>query len=241
MATGGPPAAPRRRRPSSRFFRRALTLPDPESFPFRQYTPAGTGSLAETEARIRAALAATDFEPVTIAPSVDGGPAPARSWIVMERNFGRGPAGLRKRAAILGLLVCGVILGVVDAYLFKNAEFGIPWVLSTAVAASVLYVAFGRAYESDLVAVRLRPARPAASGVEPAPPRPASIVWLGARVRSEIFSGTAPHTREAVEVAGELSALQSLRDAANAYGTAEPASARIGSEIRAATAANAKP
>ncbi|HXW67214.1 MAG TPA: hypothetical protein VEL82_05005 [Thermoplasmata archaeon] len=211
---GGRPGTARRPTPRpSRFFRRPLYVADPASFPYRQTIRLALAPGASVEARVRSVFAADGFENLALVAPDGGFPPTLGAPVAGERNFRRGPASRRKRVAIVGIFGCGLALGVLDALLFSDPLYGLPWAGLAAVFAVLLWWAFGRAYESDVVVVMAGSLKPPPAA---APPGTGAVTVWGGHVRSEVFSGTARRARDAVEILPELSALLSVKDVVRA-------------------------
>lgn len=203
-----------------RFSGLILNLPNIAGFPYHQTLSLSTGKVEETRTRLRAAMISAGFR-IAVSkiriPSELGGGRVIGDAVVAERDLRRAPMSRRKRLASVVVFSAGIALGGLDALLFLNPLFAVPWVAGTGVGALFLWFAFGRAYASEVVVaiIGLDPKQP--EPTSPEVPQPHRVTWLAAEVRSEVFPGSATGNRDAVEVSGNFPAVRALRAAVTSF------------------------
>ena len=127
-------------------------------------------------------------EPV---PGNPGSPV-ADAPIFAERSAQRMATHISMLATVGVLVGAGVSLGAVDALVFGNVLYALPWVAVGVVGAGVLWWRYGRGYESEVVAMHFTETLPAAGPSGPATTVSGGVeaVWSAGRVRSVLFAGT---------------------------------------------------
>jgi hypothetical protein len=96
------------------------------------------------------------------------------------------------------LLAAGVGLGALDVLVGGSWMYAVPWVVVAGLGSLLLWLRYGRSYESEVVAVSLRPLPAEASRPAGAKSRPGEslVLWSAGRIRSVAFAGV----RAAVDV-----------------------------------------
>jgi hypothetical protein len=216
MAESGPALSRVAKTAPERFSGLTLNLPDPNAFPFRQTVRIPAGPVTDTRNRVRAALESAGFQLAGTSAqlgTLTGHPPAMGGAIVAERDLRRAPMSTQKRRATGIILACGLGLGVLDALLFANVLTALPWFAGTFVAVLALWLAFGRAYASEVViaVIELDSRGTASTDIATDGVVPHQVTWLAAEVRSEVFRGSAGGNRDAVDLSGDFVALRALR------------------------------
>ena len=118
--------------------------------------------------------------------------------LIAERRVRRVATGRSMRVSVAVLVGAGIGLGALDVYIVGSVIFAVPWIAVAALGAFLLWLRYGRSYQSEVLAVGVSLAPPL-SGKAPtdAEARPTTEVeWRVGRIRSVTFSGI----RAAVEV-----------------------------------------
>ena len=118
--------------------------------------------------------------------------------LIAERKVRRVATSRSMRVSMAILVGAGAGLGGLDLFVAGSWVYAVPWVLVAAVGAFLLWLRYGRSYESEVVAVSVLPSTAAperptggASG-----PDAALVTWSAGRIRSVAFAGV----RAAVDV-----------------------------------------
>lgn len=119
----------------------------------------------------------------------------ASGTLIAERKVRRVATSRSMRFSIVVLLAAGAGLGGLDLIVGGSWTYAVPWVVVAAVGAFLLWLRYGRSYESEVIAVSLL-----ALPDEPSPPpgadshpegraRESLILWSAGRIRSVAFAG----------------------------------------------------
>jgi len=120
------------------------------------------------------------------------------STLIAERKVRRVATSYSMRVSIAVLLGAGVGLGALDTVIAGSVIDAAPWVGIAGLGAFLLWLRYGRTYESEVIAVSLlpptsgRPGETAGASLE----SEVDVMWSAGRIRSVAFSGV----RAAVEV-----------------------------------------
>lgn len=113
--------------------------------------------------------------------------------LIAERKVRRVPTARSMRVSMAVLLAAGVGLGGLDMLIGGSVTYAVPWVAVAAVGTFLLWLRYGRTYESEVMAVSASVSAPTLD----ASSRPsAAVAWSVGRIRSVAFAGA----RAAVEV-----------------------------------------
>lgn len=156
---------------------------------------------------IREAVAAGGFSVVESTLTIPGDSTgssnrPASGILIAERKVRRVATSGSMRVSIIVLVAAGAGLGGLDLFVGGSWTYAVPWVVIAAVGAFLLWLRYGRSYESEVIAVSLigLPAEPSSlPDAQPPPggPSETSLVrWSAGRIRSVAFAGI----RAAVDV-----------------------------------------
>ena len=184
-----PPIRPLRRVAPLRYAER-LTLPVGQ-----KVSTANQSSDALTQG-ILAAVRGSEFTVVesNLGPDlgtravVDGGIA---GGLIAERRVRRVATGTSMRVSIAVLVGAGVGLGALDMIIAGSVIYALPWVGVAAVGAFLLWLRYGRTYQSEVmeVLVAVAPTSPGRSSIQTGSGRTAEVVWRVGRIRSVAFAG----------------------------------------------------
>ena len=118
--------------------------------------------------------------------------------LVGERKVRRVATAASMRASIAILLGAGVGLGGLDMIIVGSVIYAVPWVAVAGVGSFLLWLRYGRTYESEVIEVSAALTPPRQGGwTSGAPNEPtAEVDWRVGRIRSVAFSGA----RAAVDV-----------------------------------------
>lgn len=134
------------------------------------------------------------------APGVStGGPSqPAAGTLIAERKVRRVATSRSMRFSMAVLVSAGVGLGALDVLVAGSWTFAVPWVVVAGIGSFLLWLRYGRSYESEVVAISLRPLPAEASRPAEGESRPGEslVLWSAGRIRSVAFAGV----RAAVDV-----------------------------------------
>jgi len=127
------------------------------------------------------------------APGESTGPPgkPAVGTLVAERKVRRVATSRSMSFSMAVLLAAGVGLGALDVLVGGSWTYAVPWVLVAGIGSLLLWLRYGRSYESEVVAVSLLPLPTGASRPAEAESRPGEslLLWSAGRVRSVAFAG----------------------------------------------------
>ena len=127
------------------------------------------------------------------APGESTGPPgkPAVGTLVAERKVRRVATSRSMSFSMAVLLAAGVGLGALDVLVGGSWTYAVPWVLVAGIGSLLLWLRYGRSYESEVVAVSLLPLPTGASRPAEAESRPREslLLWSAGRVRSVAFAG----------------------------------------------------
>jgi len=115
--------------------------------------------------------------------------------LIAERKVRQVATSRSMRASMAVLVGAGVGLGALDAFLVGSWVWGTPWVAVAGVGAFLLWLRYGRTYESEVLAAFVAPPSAGEAGQGTAT-SPAVVLWTVGRVRSVAFSGA----RAAIDV-----------------------------------------
>lgn len=135
--------------------------------------------------------------------SLPGSPAPdgdrfSGGSLIAERKVRRVRTATSMRVSIAVLLGAGVGLGGLDVLIIGSVVYALPWVAVAAAGAFVLWLRYGRTYESEVIAVSASVSSAALEGetVDSSGRPSAAVAWSVGRIRSVAFAGA----RAAVDV-----------------------------------------
>lgn len=118
--------------------------------------------------------------------------------IIAERKVRRVASGASMRASIAILVAAGIALGGLDMFVVGSVIYAVPWVAVAAVGAFLLWLRYGRTYQSEVMSVAVsfppRSSAEAPSGASRG--ETVEVDWRVGRIRSVAFSGI----RAAVDV-----------------------------------------
>jgi len=118
--------------------------------------------------------------------------------LIAERKIRRVTTSQSMRVSMAVLLGAGAGLGGLDLIVGGSWIYAAPWVVVAGVGAFLLWLRYGRSYESEVVAVSVLPlatARVSGTGGVTAP-EATMVRWSAGRIRSVAFAGA----RAAVDV-----------------------------------------
>jgi len=152
---------------------------------------------------IREVVRAGGFSVVQSSLAAVREPAPspgevASGTLIAERKVRRVATSRSMRFSIVVLVGAGVGLGALDVLVGGSWTYAVPWVVVAGIGSFLLWLRYGRSYESEVVAVSLLPL-PTGPSRHPSPvpgPEDSLVLWSAGRIRSVAFAGT----RAAVDV-----------------------------------------
>jgi hypothetical protein len=118
--------------------------------------------------------------------------------LIAERKVRRVATSRSMWVSMAVLVGAGAGLGGLDLFVAGSWVYAVPWVVVAAIGAFLLWLRYGRSYESEVVTVSVLPSTAA-------PERPAGgasapgatlVIWSAGRIRSIAFAGV----RAAVDV-----------------------------------------
>jgi hypothetical protein len=190
---GTPRRADPRRMP--RLGGRAGLLPlhlDPDlHLPLRQEVRLPSLPPAQLAVAVRSTLDAAGFAIVSgfgvrrpgVPDGSHGSPPPYEGY--GERGRTMVPMSSASKTSVYTILGAGLGLGIFDAVSIGAPLVAFPWVGGAVAITILLWLRYGRSFQSDVVAVVLRPTRATA----PTAPEGTMVVLLGGRVRSDVRAG----------------------------------------------------
>lgn len=125
----------------------------------------------------------------------DGGDA---GGLIAERKVRRVATGAPMRTSIAVLLGAGIGLGGLDMIIAGSVIYAVPWIALAGIGAFLLWLRYGRTYQSELMAVAVSYPRPSPGGApfDASSGPTAEVYWSVGRIRSVAFAGA----RAAVDV-----------------------------------------
>lgn len=149
----------------------------------------------------------------------EGSLTEVREVQIAERNLRRGPTNPPALHAVLALVGAGLVLGILETYLAGSVVYALPWVVATLAFSLVLWLRYGRTFESDVIVATARDTSEASDrSLAAAGPVVSPEVFLEAgRVQSALHGGKRiavrlldcppAHIRELVSVVHRFEAL----------------------------------
>lgn len=193
---------------------------DLAAFPFHEVVRVERLSLEAAAERARNALRSQGFFPGEghvggVAP-LDARPgAHGPSFLVGERNLRPDVTDVGTLVTLLVLLAGGAALGALD-YVVSNNWLSIPaWVAGFGLFALLLWLTFGRTYQSDVIVVVVR--RIPTPTSDAAGEGPVRLVWYAGRLRSDHRGVAIRGARRAVRVRAGYGIVGALASAVRTY------------------------
>jgi hypothetical protein len=111
--------------------------------------------------------------------------------LVGERKVRRVATSASMRASIAVLLGAGIGLGGLDMIIIGSVLYALPWVGVAGVGAFLLWLRYGRTYQSEVigVSVALSPPADGNAPTDTSVGRTAEVAWRVGRIRSVAFAG----------------------------------------------------
>jgi hypothetical protein len=177
---------------------------DLSAFPFREVVEVDRLTVEETAVLVRGALADQGFVlgvgdvPGYSPPVGQHGPA-APVLLLGERNLRTDVTDISTLTTLFIVLLGGGVLGVLDSVVTRSV-LAIPlWLAGFGAFALILWAAFGRVYQSDVIVALIRVRRSSVTAADSVTGR-VEVVWFAGKVRSDRRGTSGPGTRRATRV-----------------------------------------